>query len=525
MNRILKHQKNNTMSAHDDIVPPSSSSTYQSFTSGEQRDIFSESPNLNNLNETRLDGPTHNRDEKNREHGGSYLDSPRGNNHEQGNAGSSEVTAPAPDQDETPPRDSDSTERPRRSVPEGDAENGHIKEKPVAPAIGHSVSPLLTRLYTVSYLVFFSILGTLARLGVQWLTFYPGAPVVTPVIWANFGGSLVMGFLSEDQSLFRDEWMVATAPKINDNRVDATTLDKAGKTKRKKTIPLYIGLAVGFCGSFTSFSSFARDFFLALANDLPTPVNHAYDSVSPSPSSTISRNGGYSFMAFVGMVALTMAVSLSGLSMGAHLALALAPYTPKIPINFTRKVTDPIMVVLAFGCWLGAVLLAIWPPDRPSGPSSRGPWANETWRGEVILALVFAPVGCIVRFYLSLKLNALVPSFPMGTFAANMFGTAVEAMCFTLQRVRIGSLGVYGGSMVGCQVLQGVQDGFCGCLTTVSTFVAELNGLRRQKGYFYGFTSVAVALGLTVVIMGSVRWSIGWGEVTCNTGYTTKLHG
>ncbi|KAK3680177.1 hypothetical protein LTR78_000554 [Recurvomyces mirabilis] len=63
----------------------------------------------------------------------------------------------------------------------------------------------LTELYTISYLIFFSILGTLARLGLQWLTFYPRAPIVTPVIWANFAGSMFMGFLAEDQGLFRDD--------------------------------------------------------------------------------------------------------------------------------------------------------------------------------------------------------------------------------------------------------------------------------------------------------------------------------
>ena len=54
-------------------------------------------------------------------------------------------------------------------------------------------SRLMTELYTISYLIFFAIWGTLARLGVQWITFYPGAPMVTPVIWANFGGSLILG--------------------------------------------------------------------------------------------------------------------------------------------------------------------------------------------------------------------------------------------------------------------------------------------------------------------------------------------
>ncbi len=48
----------------------------------------------------------------------------------------------------------------------------------------------------------------------------------------------------------------------------------------------------------------------------------------------------------------------------------------------------------------------------------------------------------------------------------------------------------------------GIEDGFCGCLTTVSTWVAELAALRRRHAYIYGATSFLVALALMVAIMG-----------------------
>jgi fluoride exporter len=66
-----------------------------------------------------------------------------------------------------------------------------------------------------------------------------------------------------------------------------------------------------------------------------------------------------------------------------------------------------------------------------------------------------------------------------------------------------------------CRVLQGVMEGFCGCLTTVSTWVAELNGLKREHGYIYGFTSVVVALSFLIVIMGSLLWSRGFNIPVC----------
>jgi len=387
-------------------------------------------------------------------------------------------------------------------------------------------SDWLTMIYTISHLIFFSIFGTLARLGLQWITFYPGTPVVTPVIWANVGGSFLMGILAEDRQLFRDEWMPRermTPEKRNSMKPqEAGELTAAERMKVKKTIPLYVGLAVGFCGSFTSFSSFMRDVFLALSNDLPAPANHP-STGTIATSSEVSRNGGYSLLALLAVIIATVALSLGALIVGAHTALAFDSITPRIPSRFTRRLLDPLMVFLGFGCWLGALFLAIWPPDRPNGPSSAGSWANETWRGTVLFPIVFAPTGCLLRYYVSIKLNSLVPSFPLGTFAANMFGTAIEGMCYDIQHVGVGVNGAVGGGIVGCQVLQGVQDGFCGCLTTVSTWVGEINGLRRRSAYVYAVASIVGGFCLMVVIMGSVKWSVGWSAPVCDTGYVSKI--
>lgn len=411
---------------------------------------------------------------------------------------------------------------------------GHAAETPSSGAVseqeshnrtrrsdGHErVSKFMTELYTVSYLVFFSILGTLARLGLQALTFYPGAPVQTGVLWANVGGSLIMGFLAEDRKLFREEWGSSAPSRLEKRNDDAenglrinqdqraqshyTSAAKKEHAAKKKTIPLYIGLATGFCGSFTSFSSFIRDAFLALSNALPIPV----PNVSPTPISPSTRNPGYGFLATVAVVIATVGLSLGALQSGAHLALALEPYTPSIRFFFARKIVDRALVLVAWGSWLGAVLLAIFPPDRPHASAGRSTWAQETWRGDTLFALVFAPLGCLLRFYASVHLNGKRPSFPLGTFAVNMFGTAMESVFFDLQHVPV-------GKQLECQVLQGAMDGFCGCLTTVSTWVAEMKGLRTKHAYAYGAVSVGVGLGLAVVIMGSVRWTSGFKNPSC----------
>lgn len=361
------------------------------------------------------------------------------------------------------------------------------------------VSRLATQIYTISYLVLFAIWGTLARVGLSALTTYPGEPVLFVVLWANFGGSLIMGFLSEDRMLFRDEWGTATYDKLlarakeigngegsldqEEQAIDLLAAKKA-HLAAKKTIPLYIGLATGFCGSFTSFSSFIKDIFLALSDQMVTPE-----------LGIPGRNGGYSFMALLAVVIVTVSLSLSGLILGAHLAIALERFTPCIPYPVTRKIFDPLAVVLGWGCWLGAILMAIFPP-------------HNKWRGEILFALVFAPLGCLGRFYLSIYLNGKIASFPLGTFTANIFGTAILGMSWDIAHARIGGL-------AGCQVLQGIEDGFCGCLTTISTWVAELNSLGRRHSYIYGFSSVGTALAVMIAIMGGLRWSDGFSALIC----------
>jgi CrcB protein len=360
-----------------------------------------------------------------------------------------------------------------------------------------------------SHLILFSILGTLARLGVQWLTRYPNAPVLTDEIWANVGGSFILGFLREDKAVFaqrrgsallRQSWW---KPKIKEEsrQVDSETVVSAkGKQTlqatqngpNKTTLPLYIGLSVGFCGSFTSFSSFIRDAFLTISND-----------VGSQNTSAAPRNAAWSLCAVLAVLFAEVTLSLSALCFGAHFAIATMPILARIPKMNSERLVNPIAAFLGWGCWLGAVFLAIWSP-------------HDYWRGEVIFALVFAPIGCLLRFLLAIKMNGISSKFPLGTFTANLFGTVLLGMCYDLQRTGLGTAnGRVGGGIIGCQVLQGVQDGFSGCLTTVSTWVAELKSLRKHHAYTYGAVSIGVCLASLVVIIGSLHWTLGLSPVAC----------
>ncbi|TPX20944.1 hypothetical protein DIZ76_016841 [Coccidioides immitis] len=416
----------------------------------------------------------------------------------------SEVAVPAPVE-----------RRPSHREPWATLESAESRVSGPPPSVISSAVPLsefATKLYTVSYLIFFSIFGALARIGLEALTYYPGAPVTTGVLWANVGGCLLMGFFAEDRNIFREEWGQQQNTEKHGNGFSSeenqggTSPENNLKLHKavKKSIPLYVGLTTGFCGSFTSFSSFMGDVFLALSNDLP----------NPNTGSILPRNGGYGFMAVVAIILYTISLSLSSLGFGAHLAVALDRFTPTLPFIVTRRIIDRSMVVLGFGCWLGAVFLAIWPPDRHNG-------IDQNWRGRAVFATVFAPLGCLLRYYVSLFLNARIPAFPLGTFTVNMLGTMILGMCFDLKHaasvvaVPASTTAFSVGRLTGCQVLNGVLDGFCGCTTTVSTWIAELYSLELRHAYRYGLLTIGLALSFLVVIMGSMRWTVGFAVPVC----------
>ncbi|KAL1961729.1 hypothetical protein VTN77DRAFT_1129 [Rasamsonia byssochlamydoides] len=376
------------------------------------------------------------------------------------------------------------------------------------------LSEFWTKLYTVSYLIVFAITGTIVRLVIETLTFYPGAPVGTSALWANVAGSFVMGFLSEDRKLFRSDSVQSS---MTDSETENDDVWKAHAPAHKKTIPLYIGMTTGFCGCLTSFSTFMRDASLAISNDLPSPLApYAHLSLfqSAQRATTKAPDGGFSVMAVLAVLITEIGLSMVSLFLGAHLAIFTSSWLPTIRPKFLRGFLDPLMVILAPLSWIAIICLAILLPQFPTDNTL---WSPEIWRGPFLFSLVFAPVGCLVRFFISLKLNRRIPSFPLGTFIVNVLGTMILGMAFSLQHASIGSSGFGGQSFTGCQVLQGIMDGFCGCVTTVSTWVLELSDLKRQHAYIYGSISVAAALGMLVVEIGALRWTRGFATPACFT--------
>ncbi len=104
---------------------------------------------------------------------------------------------------------------------------------------------------------------------------------------------------------------------------------------------------------------------------------------------------------------------------------------------------------------------------------------------------MFGFIGTSCRYHLSL-LNSNSPNFPIGTFLANVSGTCLLAIITVLSKFVVDYYNIDAQS-----ILFGLSFGFCGCLTTVSTFVNEINDMSQLDAYKYSIgTNIAAQLGI-----------------------------
>jgi CrcB protein len=125
----------------------------------------------------------------------------------------------------------------------------------------------------------------------------------------------------------------------------------------------------------------------------------------------------------------------------------------------------------------------------------------SSYRHTVTAALIFSFPGTLTRYLLSTALNPRLKALPLGTLVANILGTALLAAFHVLQSTP--SL----PSRNRCDILQGLVDGYCGCLTTVSTFAAEISDLRFWKACRYALISWTLGQVVILLIFGSSLWT------------------
>lgn len=122
--------------------------------------------------------------------------------------------------------------------------------------------------------------------------------------------------------------------------------------------------------------------------------------------------------------------------------------------------------------------------------------------GYGILAVgIGAALGAWLRWVLGLLYNSLFPAIPPGTLLANLIGAYVIGCA-------VGAFTQWPAIAPEWRLL--IVTGFCGGLTTFSTFSAEISALAQQARFatMAGAISLHVggSLALTLLGIASARW-------------------
>ncbi|KAH9256110.1 hypothetical protein BASA81_005886 [Batrachochytrium salamandrivorans] len=219
---------------------------------------------------------------------------------------------------------------------------------------------------------------------------------------------------------------------------------------------LFVGVGVGLCGSVTSFSSWQ---------------GQIAQGVMLRNSTTNNNVLAYQYLQdqMVGF-----AVPFAALKFG--FAVGVVGFWPPSP-PCSELVADFVVPFgLMVGAIVGLVIGTIWLPSH------------------IAFSLCFAPIGALGRLALARQWNA-PPTQVWGTVAANLLGTAIWGAMWDVNQVT--------GSAT---LPTAVQDGFCGSLTTVSTFVWELSQLTDLSALRYALGSITAAQVVLFAIMGGVGW-------------------
>ncbi|KAJ2614058.1 hypothetical protein H4S08_001894 [Coemansia sp. RSA 1365] len=323
-------------------------------------------------------------------------------------------------------------------------------------------------------LIVFSMIGVLVRVFLTRLFTYNGEPIYG-LIWTQMVGCFIMGIATRTKGI-----LMRYSPALN------------------------VGVTTGLCGSITTFSSWQLLVFVQFFNT----ARHDH---------TRFKNflGGMSVL--VSTLACSMGAFYLGQIIGCELRLLYG-----VHLRRTKPEPDPLYRI-------DTTLLG----GRPS--SIRRGWIGwNEWRSvdlalgiigilvitasvivvalarstrSVSIALLFGCVGTLLRWRLaslnrgSNRVERLLPRFiadlPLGTFIANVIGSAVLAIIHVLQ-----TGAVIQPSASSCYVLTAVADGFCGCLTTVSTFAAELSALKPRRSMAYAVVSIVATQAFFILIPG-----------------------
>jgi CrcB protein len=125
------------------------------------------------------------------------------------------------------------------------------------------------------------------------------------------------------------------------------------------------------------------------------------------------------------------------------------------------------------------------------------------WK-SVVAVCVGASLGALLRWWLGAQLNSVFPGIPPGTLIANLIGGYIIGLA-------IGFFAAFPAVSPEWRLL--IITGFCGGLTTFSTFSAELVTLLQQGRALWAAGAMAAHLAGSVVMtfagIGTIAWARG----------------
>ncbi|XP_071692575.1 fluoride export protein 1-like [Rutidosis leptorrhynchoides] len=248
---------------------------------------------------------------------------------------------------------------------------------------------------------------------------------------------------------------------------------------------LAVGLTTGYLGSLTTFSGWNQK-MLELSID------------------------GHWVFSFLGFLIGLMLVAYSFIlgvetANGFKWALNKTNLSSNCCFSVVNNIISQIILIVVMITLLGllwSLSLAFLVKDF-NGDSS----TNHLWFGCLV-----GPIGVWIRFYLAqfngkgLGKTEIMKWMPFGTLIANVAASCIMAAFATMKKSESNKHFTI--------VATGIQFGLCGCLSTVSTFIAEYSAmsqsLRPWRAYVYALTTITVSFSLGTVIYSVPVWTKGW---------------
>lgn len=329
---------------------------------------------------------------------------------------------------------------------------------------------IIQLLIDINYLIFFSYTGFATRYGLEAAFASPQGIGYTCLyfilfidFYANTLGCFIMGLFAE---------------------INATLLKPNNSTRLSNLVA--VGVMTGYCGCTTTFSSWQYDSMYALLT---------------------AQVGTFFLREIIGFC-----VSYYALLLGHGMTtLIIVPTYNAIVVRWKKKdktliqefrhmstaltwvwrVTTALFIVA--NVILTALFIALL-----SSPLS------QTTR-IVSAAMLFSPLGCILRFLFTLLNAKFGPKIPIFTLCANLLATVVVGF-FRVTNQRYTSIS---GNEALNVFFMGVSGGFCGCLSTVSSLVEELHTklIDVRWRYLYLLLTFVLPCLALVAIVGPFIWT------------------